>query len=183
MGWVLMSERELRRIEVLQMERFNARLARVAVRVDDRHRPLGLSQEHLGDVLAWREQRHAGRDLALSYERQRVILEDSDLTRGVAGRYGDTYQFADGRLEVRWQGVALPYRMFDKDQRVTQAAIVENKRLSEVLAYVKDRQDELRPPWVKTNSEKAGYVKRGRAAVARPARGGAASAQASPAAG
>jgi hypothetical protein len=50
--------------------------------------------------------------------------------------------------------------MFDKNQRVTQAAIVENKRLSEALAWVKARQDELRPVQSKTNSEAGGYVPR-----------------------
>jgi hypothetical protein len=74
--------------------------------------------------------------------------------------YVETYEFPNGRLEVRWKGIALPYRMFDKNQRVTQAAIVENKRLSEALAWVKARQDELRPVRTKTNSEAGGYVAR-----------------------
>jgi hypothetical protein len=37
--------------------------------------------------------------------------------------------FPDGRLEVRWKGRSLPYSAFDKLQRVSHAAIVENKRL------------------------------------------------------
>jgi len=37
-------------------------------------------------VLSWREQRHVGHQLALSYERQRIILDANDLTRGVAGQ-------------------------------------------------------------------------------------------------
>ena len=115
----------------------------------------------LADVLSWREQRYVGQQLAFSYRRQRVILEENGLTRGLAGCYVDTYSFSDGRFEVRWKGLSLPYRVFDKDQRVTHAAIVENKRLSEVLAYVKDRQDQERPPRVKTNSEKTGYKPRG----------------------
>ena len=39
-----------------------------------------------------------------------------------------------GRFEVRWKGVTLPYRSFDKYQRVTHVAIAGNKRLSETLA-------------------------------------------------
>lgn len=38
--------------------------------------------------------------------------------------------------------------------------IVENKRLSEALAWVKARQDEIRPTPVKTASEAGGYVSR-----------------------
>ena len=56
------------------------------------------------------------------------------------------YAFADGRFEVRWKGVALPYTLFDKAQRVTHAAITENKRLGDVLAFIKERQDQFLPP-------------------------------------
>jgi hypothetical protein len=41
--------------------------------------------------------------------------------------------FPDGRLEVRWKGRSLLYSAFDKLQRVSHAAIVENKRLGEIL--------------------------------------------------
>jgi hypothetical protein len=89
------------------------------------------------------------------------MLEENDVTRGLVGRYVETYAFADGRLVVRWKGHALSYRVFDKDQRVTHAAITENKRLGDVLAYIKERQDQRPPPKVKTNSEKTGYKPRG----------------------
>lgn len=58
---------------------------------------------------------------------------------------------------------ALPYRIFDMDQRVTHAAVTENKRLRAVLAYVKEMQDAAPPkPKVRTNSEKMGYKPNGR---------------------
>jgi hypothetical protein len=44
---------------------------------------------------------------------------------------------------------------------------LDNKRLGEVLAYVKDRQDQERPPRVKTNSEKTGYQRTGRKSPGR----------------
>ena len=56
----------------------------------------------------------------------------------------------------------MSYTAFDKGQRVSHAAIVENKRLSAALAYVKEMQDSLPEPRVKTNSEKTGYRKTGR---------------------
>lgn len=89
------------------------------------------------------------------------MLEETEVTRGLVGRYVETYAYADGRLDVRWKGHSLPYRVFDKDQRVTHAAITENKRLGDVLAYIKARQDERPAPKVKTNSEKIGYKPRG----------------------
>src|ERR1700685_2384339 len=42
----------------------------------------------------------------------------------------------------RFAGKAsLPYSAFDKLQRVSHAAIVENKRLGEILAWIKEQQD------------------------------------------
>ena len=66
-------------------------------------------------------------------------------------------------MEVRWKGVALPYRVFNKDQRVSHAAITENKRLGHALTIVKAQQDLKRETKVMTNSEKTGYKKNPRA--------------------
>jgi len=144
------------------MAAYNARFARIPARSADLHRPLNLKPDRLRDILCKREQRYVGAQLTFSFERQRIMLEETAVTRGLAGRYVETYAYADGRLDVRWKGHSLPYRVFDKDQRVTHAAIIDNKRLSEVLAYIKARQDQLPLPKVKTNSEKNGYQPRGR---------------------
>ncbi|ASG20672.1 ISNCY family transposase [Nitrospirillum viridazoti] len=143
------------------MERFNARFAVVPARPEDAHRPLGALAERLGDILCWRERRYVGRQLTLSYERRRVMLEETAVTRGLVGQYVDSYAFADGRVEFRWQGVALPYTEFDKTQRVSPGAVVENKRLSAVLAEIRTMQDTRLAPQVQTNSERIGYAKTG----------------------
>jgi hypothetical protein len=49
--------------------------------------------------------------------------------------------FSDGRLEVPWKGKSSPYSAFGKLQRVSHAAIAENKRLREFLAWVKEEQE------------------------------------------
>lgn len=144
------------------IERHNARFARTPARPEDLHRPLNLMADRLKDILCKREQRYVGAQLTFSYERQRILLEENAVTRGLVGRYVETYAYADGRFDVRWKGHSLPYRVFDKDQRVTHAAITENKRLSDVLAYIKEQQQQLPPPKVRTNSEKNGYVPRAR---------------------
>jgi len=41
--------------------------------------------------------------------------------------------------------VSIPYSVFDKDQRVTHAAITENKHLSAVLEHIKSEQDKATP--------------------------------------
>jgi molybdenum-dependent DNA-binding transcriptional regulator ModE len=145
------------------MERFNSQFAVVPARPADRHRPLEISPERLREILCHREQRHVGHQLTLCYQRKRIMLQETPLTRGLAGQYVDTYAFADGSLELRWQGTLLPYTAFDKDQRVQHAAIVENKRLGEALRYVQELQAALPAPRVKSNAEKSGYQRRGRA--------------------
>ncbi|MBP1806929.1 ISNCY family transposase [Rubellimicrobium aerolatum] len=128
------------------LARHNGRFARVPARPDDLHRPLDLTPERLRDILCWRDQRYVGQQLTLTYERKRILLEETEVTRGLVGRYVDTYAFPDGRLDVRWKGLPLPYRVFDPDQqRVTHAAITENKRLSAVLEAIKAAQD-AQPP-------------------------------------
>ncbi len=144
------------------MEDYNARFAIVPARPDNLHRPLNLTPDRLTEILCKREQRYVGSQLTFSFERQRIMLEETEVTRGLVGRYVETYAYADGRLEVRWKGYSLPYTVFDKDQRVTHAAITENKRLGDVLAYIKERQEQQDKPKVKSNSDKNGYVKRAR---------------------
>jgi len=144
------------------VERFNDRFATAPARPENFHRPLQRAPADLDAILAWRERRYVTQQLALSYDNKRIILEETPLTAGLVGKYVETYEFPDGRLEVRWKGAALAHRVFDKKQRVTHTAIVENKRLSEVLAWVKARQDEIRPVRVKTASEAQGYVPRAR---------------------
>lgn len=138
--------------------RFNARFATAPARPGNLHRPLERAPEQLDTILAWREQRHVMQQLALSYDSKRIILDETPLTAGLVGQYVETYEFPDGRREVRSNGIALSHRVFDKKLRVTHTAVVENKRLSEVLAWVKARQNEIRPMRTKANSEAGGYV-------------------------
>ena len=95
--------------------------------------------------------------------RKQIILEQTELAKGLAGQYVELYDFFDRPLEVRWKGKLLPYRTFRKDQRVTHTAVVENKRLGHALAIVKAQQELKLEAKVPTNSEKDGYKKRPRA--------------------
>jgi transposase len=144
------------------LERFNGRFALRAAKPENLHRPLNVKTDRLNDILCHREQRYVGAQLTFHYDRKQIILERSELSEGLGGKYVDLYEFPDGRLEVRWKGHSLPYRVFSKDQRVSHTAIVENKRLSHTLAMVKAQQDIKHLPTVMTNSAKGGYKKRPR---------------------
>jgi hypothetical protein len=51
-----------------------------------------------------------------------------------------TVDYPDGRLSIRYRGVELAYRTFDKIRQVDQAAIVDNKQLGPVFAMIRDEQ-------------------------------------------
>lgn len=144
------------------MERYNAKFAKAPRRPDDLHRALNVEPGRLRDVLCLRDERYVGNQLAFSYERQRIILEENEITRGLPGKYVDSYEFPDGRLEFRWKGVALPHSVFDMDQRVTHAAITENKRLGAVLEFIKEEQDKGPPKKRRAGKQRTRYKPSGR---------------------
>ena len=90
-------------------------------------------------VLA-RDSGRVSHQLVVNYSRMKLTLkpEASPLACAAGGR--------DLRLSGRTagdplEGAAAGLSAFDKLQRVSHAAIVENKRLGEVLAWIKERQD------------------------------------------
>src|ERR1700761_1784896 len=141
----------------------NGRFAKPPARDRDLHRPIA-GRNDLDDILCWREQRSVSRQLVVNYNRMKFMLRPDKTPAAVAGKLGDIYDFPDGRLEIRWKGLPLPYSAFDQLQRVSHAAIIENKRLGEVLAWIKQQQDEqphhrgdLVGP--RRSSQKAGLMK------------------------
>ena len=119
---------------------YNGRFAKPAARDQDFHRSVDPRQD-LDQILCWREQRQVSHQLVLNYSRMKLTLKPEGLAVGLRGKMVEIYDFPDGRLEVRWKGRSLPYSAFDKLQRVSHAAIVENKRLGEILAWIKEQQD------------------------------------------
>ena len=142
--------------------RFNERFSIPPARREDLHQKLNVSPARLDEILCHREQRYVTEQLTLSYDRKQIILERNDITEGLTGKYVELYDFFDRPMEVRWKGLALPFRVFNKEQRVTHTAVVENKRLGHALAIVKAQQDQKLETKVLTNSEKTGYKKRPR---------------------
>ncbi len=146
------------------VNRYNAKFSKAPAKPDNLHRALNIAPDRLAEVFCLRDKRYVARDLTLKYDRKRIRLEVNELTRGLVGKYVDVYEMPDGRIQVRAKGVALPCSIFDPhQQRVTHAAITENKHLSAVLAHIKAQQDKERmPPKVKPVSAKNNYEKNGR---------------------
>jgi hypothetical protein len=128
------------------MARFNARFAVAPARPGNRHRPLTVAPDRLRQILmpGGAAPRRPGADALL-----RPAADHARAERRDGGARGEVRRHL--RLRRRpaggaLAGLPLPYKAFDKDQRVSHAAIVENKRLGEVLAFIKSQQDRQRPP-------------------------------------
>ena len=115
------------------MADYNARFAKPPANGKDLHRPLRAGDD-LEDAFAWKEERTLSRALTLQYDKVIFVLEPSDQAKAAIGKRVTVVDYPDGRLSIRYKGIELAYRTFDKLRQVSQAEIVENKRLGAVLA-------------------------------------------------
>ena len=118
---------------------YNARFATAPANNKDLHRPLRASED-LDDTFAWKEERTLSQALTLQYDKVMFILEPSEQAKAAIGKRVTVVDYPDGRLAIRYRGVELAYRTFDKIRHVSQAAIVENKQLGAALAFIRDQQ-------------------------------------------
>jgi len=125
------------------MEKYNARFAKAPFDDRDVHRALIAGHDDLDETFAWKEERTVSMNLTLQYDQVLFILEPSGIARSLARKRVTVIDYPDGRLSIRYNGVDLAYRTFDKRPQVNQAAIVENKRLGPILAYIAEQQKKL----------------------------------------
>ena len=118
---------------------YNARFAKAPANHKDLHRPLRAGDD-LDDAFAWKEERTLSQALTLQYDKVLFILEPSEPAKAAIGKRLTVVDYPDGRLAIRYRGVELAYRTFDKIQQVDQGAIVENKRLGAALAFIREEQ-------------------------------------------
>jgi len=121
------------------MAQHNARFARAPANEKDLHRPLG-PRDDLTETFTWRETRKVTQALTLHYDRMIYILEQTPQALAAAAKAADVVEYPDGRIVVRHNGADLPYRLFDKNRRVDQAAVVQNKFFGPLLAIIREDQ-------------------------------------------
>jgi hypothetical protein len=76
----------------------------------------------------------------VQYDRVIYLLKPTDLTKGLRRKKVRVHDYPDGTIAIRYEGVDLPYSIFDKVRQVKQADIVSNKRLGAVLKHVQEQQ-------------------------------------------
>ena len=123
---------------------YNVRFAKLPANSKDLHRPLR-DGDDLEDAFAWKEERTLSQALTLQYDKVLFIVEPSEQAKTAIGKRVTVVDYPDGRLSIRYRGVELAYRTFDKIQQVDQGAIADNKRLGAVLAMIRDQQRRCEP--------------------------------------
>jgi len=146
------------------MADFNARFAKPARRDFDAHRPMR-ADEDLDLIFTWRLQRKVSLSLTLQHDRVIYLLKDTPANRKLIHRYIDVYEYPDGRIELRADGVSLAYERYDRLPQVDAAAIVENKRLGHVLQaalVIQSQRDDRRKSSTpsRTNQGQAPYPRK-----------------------
>ncbi len=118
---------------------YNRRFGRLPANDKDLHRPVS-AEDDLDEALCWREARTVTANLVLHYDRMMLLLDPTPVARGLVRKTVEVVNYPDGRFAVRHAGMDLPFEVFDKIRTVAPGAVVENKCLSEVLAYVQAQQ-------------------------------------------
>lgn len=122
------------------MEEHNRRFARPARNSFDAHRPMRQC-DTLDEIFTLQEQRKVSQSLTLRYHTVLYLLEDTVENRALRGHQVTVHEHEDGTQTIRHGDRRIRYRAHPKDEaRVPQGAIVENKRLGEVLGWIAERQ-------------------------------------------
>lgn len=125
------------------MKIYNNKFGKPPVSEHNAHREL-LPHEKLEETFCWQEDRTLSNNLTFQYNKIMYLVEDTIENRKIARKRITVYDFPDGSIEARYQGRNLPYSVLhDRIQRPEQGAVVENKRLGNVLNYIMEKQKEL----------------------------------------
>ena len=71
--------------------------------------------------------RRLSQALTLQYDKVIFILDPSEPAKAAIGKYVTVFDYPDGRLAIRHNGVELAYRTFDKMRQVDQGAIADKQ--------------------------------------------------------
>ena len=122
----------------------------------DAHRPLRPSND-LDEIFTWQEERKITGDLVVHYKRGMYLLEQTPEALKLRRKLVQVYEREDGTVTLKHKGVTLPFGKFDKDQRVRQGEIVDNKHLGAALAFAQaPAESETRKRWGREPSRAGG---------------------------
>ena len=119
---------------------YNRRFGKPPVSDIDAHRPLRETDD-LDFAFCWREERTLSNNLVVQYKRMQYLIDKTPENKRHMRKKVNVHEWIDGTVEIWCDGVKLDYDVFDKLPTVNEAAIVENKRLGNVLSLCKEIQE------------------------------------------
>ena len=140
-----------RALKALTIEIICANSSQAKGRVEraNKNRPM-TPRDRLDEAFTWRAERALSQSLTLQYDNILFMIEPSEFAQAAIGRRVEVVDFPDGRLEVRYKGRSMTYRTFDKLRRVTETAVLDNKRLGGLLTLIRESQ-QTEPPGMRTS--------------------------------
>jgi len=118
---------------------YNRRFAREPRSEHDAHRPLQ-SSDDLARVFSWQETRLVSKSLTVHFKRVLYLLDPTEAARNARRKRIGIEEREDGSLSF-WHGEhELQATAFPKEHRVQQGEVVDNKRLSAALDFIKEQQ-------------------------------------------
>ena len=123
------------------VEQLNTKFGKDPISSTDLHRDL-TELDVLDDILCWQEERMVSNSLTLQYDSILYLLEPNKVTNDLRRKKIWVYDYPDGTIALKYEGIALPHSVFDKIGNVKQEDIVSNKRLGAVLKYAKEKQEQ-----------------------------------------
>ncbi len=118
---------------------YNRRFARAARSEHDAHRPLQASDD-LTRIFSWQETRLVSKNLTLNYKRVLYVLDRTETARAARGQRIGVEEREDGSLSFWHAEHELQATAFPKDHSARQCEVVDNKRLSAALEFIKEQQ-------------------------------------------
>jgi hypothetical protein len=120
---------------------YNRRFARTPRSEHGAHRPLRASDD-LDRIFTWQQTRKVSKNLTVNYKRVLYLLDETDAARSARGRSINVEEQEDGAVSFWWGGQELPATAFPKEHAVRNVEVVENKRLSAAMEFIKAQQSE-----------------------------------------
>lgn len=121
-------------------EDHNRRFARPPRNSFDAHRPVH-DDEDLETIFTLQDQRKVSENLTVNHKRVLYVLEDTVENRKLRGHQVTVHEHENGKLSISHSGRTILFRGYAKDEtRISQGAIVENKRLGAALGWIAERQ-------------------------------------------
>lgn len=102
---------------------------------EDAHNDL-LNQD-LDRLLVYTAVRRVTSSLTVHFNKLQFVLENTEISRCIRGKRVTVAVHLDGEIEVIYNETSIPYRVFDKMQRIVETPIVNRKHLGAALDMAK----------------------------------------------